>query len=91
MARYYFHFQEEGKLVADEEGVDFPNLVSARAEAQKAARELLLEAIRFGAAEVPEAVVIFNQAGLMLESIPLLSVLPGSLNSIAVPRRVRKP
>jgi hypothetical protein len=91
MAKYYFHFQEDGKLVPDEAGVDLPNLVSARAEALTAARELLAEAIRFGAAEVPEAIVIFNQAGLMLESIPLHSVLPSSLRSIAVPRRVRKP
>jgi hypothetical protein len=30
MAKYYFHFQEDGKLVPDEEGVDLPNLVSAR-------------------------------------------------------------
>jgi hypothetical protein len=89
MAKYYFHFQEGGKLVADEEGTDLPNLLSARAEALKAARELLSEAIKFGVAEVPEAVVISNQAGLMLDSIPLHSVLPGSLN-LGIPSPFKK-
>jgi hypothetical protein len=90
MAKYYFHFQEGGQLITDEEGTDLPNLLSARAEAIKAARELLTEAIKFGVADVPEAVVISNQAGLMLDSIPLHSILPSSLN-LTFPRGVRKP
>jgi hypothetical protein len=76
MPKFYFHFQEGGRTVADEEGSEFPDLAAARDEAIRTARDLLSQAIRFGTAEVPDALVIADRAGQTLDTVPLLSVLP---------------
>jgi hypothetical protein len=81
MAKYYFHFREGDRLVADEDGSDFPDLAAARNEAIQAARDILSQAIRFGTAEVPDALVIADQAGQLLDAVPLISVLPKTLKA----------
>jgi hypothetical protein len=79
MTKFYFHFREHGRLVVDELGSEHPDLTAAQNEAVKTARELLTEAIRFGADEVPDAVVIGDQYGLSVALIELGSVLPKQL------------
>ncbi len=48
MPRYFFHVRENEGIVEDEEGLDFPDLGAARADALEAAREIMVAHIRKG-------------------------------------------
>ena len=74
MGRFYFHVRVGNKLVADEEGQDFPDVFAARREAIRSARELLADAIKSGRARVPEAFVITDKTGA-LDTVALAAVL----------------
>jgi hypothetical protein len=79
MGRFYFHIRAGGELTRDEEGIDLPDFSAARREAIEAARELLAEAIKNGRPEVPEAFVIADEDGRMLDIVLLAAVLPEAL------------
>jgi hypothetical protein len=79
MATFHFHIQEHGRLIVDEEGSELPDLAAARHEALNTAREMLIEALRFGVEEVPDALVIGDRTGQSIECVPLSSVLPKAL------------
>ena len=81
MARFYFHAQEGDQLHKDQHGTDLPDLSAARQEAILAAREVLCHAIKAGQPKVPEAFVIADEAGRMVDVLPLAAVLPDSLKS----------
>ena len=76
MGRFYFHLREGGKLATDVEGVDLPDLATARREAELSAREMLADAIKSGKDRVPDAVVIADEEGRTLDTLPLSAVLP---------------
>jgi hypothetical protein len=76
MKRYYFHVKSDGKLISDPEGLELPDLNEARREAVRGARDLLVEAIRFGEPRVPEAFVIADESGRTLHVLPLVELLP---------------
>jgi hypothetical protein len=63
----------------DAEGTELPDLATARAEALLCARELLAEAIRHDRDPVPLRVLITNEAGDVLETVPTKEVLPARL------------
>ena len=44
MAHFYFHTRDGDRLIMDEEGLDLKDLDTARVEALKAARDMLLDA-----------------------------------------------
>src|SRR3954454_23469659 len=71
MARFYFHLQDGGELIPDQEGTDLPDCETPKQEALHSARELLSNAIRTGKPKVPEAFVIADEAGQMLDVVPL--------------------
>ena len=79
MARFYFHLSEGDQLIIDDVGLDLPNFSAAQREALLDARELLAEAIKSGKPEVPEALVIADEAGQELGTVPLATVLPRPL------------
>jgi hypothetical protein len=79
MGRFYFHMQERGQVFADEEGIELSGVDAAKQEALRGARELLADAIRFGKPDVPEAVVIADEAGRQLVRLPLAAILPEPL------------
>jgi hypothetical protein len=79
MRRFYFHLRTGDELTPDEEGTDFPDFSAAQREALLCARELLSEAIKRGKSEVPEALVIADEAGRQLAIVPLTAVLPEPL------------
>ena len=79
MGRFYFHLRAGDQLLPDEEGLDLPDFSAARREAIEAARELLAEAIKDGRPEVPEALVIADEEGREIDTVPLAAVLPESL------------
>jgi hypothetical protein len=79
MGRYYFHFQSGGKLVPDEEGIDFLDYTAAYREAVQSVRELLADAIKAGDVHVPDALVISDETGKSLDTIAVTAVLPKSI------------
>jgi hypothetical protein len=79
MGRYYFHFQSGDKLVPDEEGIDFLDYTAAYREAVQSVRELLADAIKAGDVRVPDALVISDETGKSLDTIPVTAVLPKSI------------
>jgi hypothetical protein len=79
VGRFYFHLQAGNEVIQDDEGTDLPDLSAAQREALLAARELLADAIMHGKREVPEALVIADEAGRTLGVVPLSAVLPKPL------------
>ena len=77
--RFYFHFKNGENLETDDEGADLPHLSAAVREAELGAREILADAIRAGKSDVPEALVIADENGRELFSLPLAAVLPEPL------------
>jgi hypothetical protein len=79
MGRFYFHLRAGDELTRDEEGVDLPDFSAAQREALLSARELLAEAIKSGRPTVPEAFVIADEEGRMIDIVLLAAVLPETL------------
>jgi hypothetical protein len=79
MGRYYFHFQSGDKLISDEEGIDFLDYTAAYREAVQSVRELLADAIKADDMRVPDALVISDETGKSLDTIPMADVLPKSI------------
>jgi hypothetical protein len=79
MGYFFFHLKKGADLVQDEEGIELPSVDEARRLALQTARELLADAIKFGKAKIPDAVVIADEIGQPVEVIPVAAVLPDSL------------
>jgi hypothetical protein len=79
MPRFFIHFQNGDKIAKDGQGLDLPGLEEAKATAIVSAREILADNIK-GQAENPlRAVLIANEAGDTLLTIPAKDVLPEPL------------
>jgi hypothetical protein len=78
LRRFYFHLSAGTEITLDEEGTGLPDLSAAKGEAVLAARELLADAIKSGDPDVPEILVIADEAGRPLANVPLATVLPRS-------------
>jgi hypothetical protein len=83
MPLYYFHVRQGTETRADDLGIDLPDFDAAKVEAFRTAREILSEAIRFERDEVPEAIVIAADDGRELLAVPLVLVLPKTLQAAA--------
>jgi stage III sporulation protein SpoIIIAA len=81
MGRFYFYLRAGDELIRDDEGVDLPDFSAAQREATLAARELLAEAIMSGRPKVPDALVIVDEVGRMLDAVALAAVLPEPLKT----------
>ena len=79
MSRFYFHVIEGAELLSDVEGAHLRDTLEARRMAIRSAREILADAIRSGKNRIPEALLISDEEGRVIETIPLASVLPDSL------------
>jgi hypothetical protein len=76
MARYYFHLRRDPKLIEDWEGGEFQSLDDAIAEASKAAKELVINAIRTGRPLDGDRVEVWVQGGGQVGEVALLDVIP---------------
>jgi Domain of unknown function (DUF6894) len=76
LGRFYFHLSAGNEITRDEEGTELPDLSAAEGAAVLAARELLADAIKSGKPDVPEILVITDEAGRALATVPLATVLP---------------
>ena len=54
MRHFYFHLRAGDELLRDDQGQDFPDVSSARIEAEKSAREIVAAAIRSGKEQLAE-------------------------------------
>jgi hypothetical protein len=79
MARYYFNFKSGGTVDPDEEGQELPGISAAAREAELAARQILAEAIKARKPDIPEAVVVTDESGTEVYSLPFVAVLPTTL------------
>jgi hypothetical protein len=79
VAKFFFHMKQQGELVTDDEGLDLPSMSEASRAALATARELLAEAIRFGKSNVPEAIIVEDDAGRPVLELKLVAVLPEPL------------
>ena len=84
MAIFYFHLKNGDELIVDEEGATLPDLAAARHEALQSAREILAAAIRTGTPSVPEAVVVMDGSGRVVDSLRLAAVLPQPLRAMSL-------
>jgi len=76
---YYFHLRHGSQLTIDVEGQDFPDDDAARTEAVESVHEILAEAIRSKSADMPEAIVIADEDGREVASVPFADAVPAAL------------
>lgn len=48
MSRYFFHIVDDETRLLDEEGLEFPDLITATKEAEASAHELMLQDLKSG-------------------------------------------
>jgi hypothetical protein len=83
MPRYYCHIRQGDRLIEDPDGIERPDLDAARAEALDGVRGLIGEAIRYGRDDwLDEAIVITDETGRELMTIPFIEALPPRLSKV---------
>ena len=75
MPLYYLHIRDGEQLIRDEEGVELPSVMSAKSEAEQAARELLAEKVRAGDIIDGQEFEIYDAWGNRMLNVPFRSVL----------------
>jgi hypothetical protein len=77
MPRYYLHIQQGDQLLRDPDGIECLDLEAARAEAVAGIRDILAEAIKRGADDgLEDVLVITDESGRELITIPFSEALP---------------
>ena len=80
MPRYYRHIRQGDQLIRDPEGIELSNLDAAHAETLDEIRDLLAESVRRGRDDwLHDAIVIMDENGLELMTIPFVEALPARL------------
>ena len=79
MPRYYINFQNADQFAKDDEGVELPSLEAAWKAALISARELLADNIKTDSKNPLQAVVITDENGQDLLTIPAKDILPEPL------------
>jgi hypothetical protein len=75
MPRYFFNIRDDQGIVRDEEGMDLPDLQSAREEAQDSARELLAETVRSRQPIDHKRIEVVDEGGTVVENIKFRDLL----------------
>jgi hypothetical protein len=63
MPRFFFHIFDQGEAITDEEGMDFPDIDSAIAEARHSARDFAAECVRSGVVVDGRKIVVQDSQG----------------------------
>jgi len=69
MSRFFFQVRTDTALIDDPEGIEFPHLEAARAEAIAGLRQLAAEALRQNLPASNRQVDICDAAGLLLATV----------------------
>ena len=86
MGRFYFtllrapSYSLMCELLTDVEGARLTDALEAREMAMRSAREILADAIRAGKNRIPEAIVIADEQGRAIETVPLAVPPTGRLS-----------
>jgi hypothetical protein len=90
MSRYHLHLREfRGDLIEDNEGSDLSGLTAAREHAVMAMKELLGEAIKHGEEFTVEALIVADEHGSHVASVPIVAALPaGIVNALKFAAKV---
>jgi hypothetical protein len=75
MPKFFISFRNGGQTIQDEVGQDFPSLDDARDLALASARELVADNIKSNSPHPVEAVIITDENGKELMTIPAREVL----------------
>jgi uncharacterized protein YabE (DUF348 family) len=75
MPKYFFNIREGDELSKDEEGAEFPDDESARAEGEAGAREVLAEIITENGTADSRVMEVTDEAGTVVAEIPYKSLL----------------
>ncbi len=81
MPRFYIHFQSGDTVAKDELGHEFPGIGEAMEAAMMSAREILADNIKGNTDKPLRAVMIANESGEILMTIPARSILPETLKN----------
>jgi hypothetical protein len=73
--RFYFHCVRDGDVLADDEGVEAPDLDTARRLATKAAADIAADELARGAERVSERILILSHTGQELASLAIDATL----------------
>ncbi|MPR10714.1 DUF6894 family protein [Microvirga tunisiensis] len=80
MSRYFLHLkQADQSVVEDTEGLDLPSLQAAQEEALQGIRDVVAADIKGGHEVTLEAIVIADNQGRQLATVPVRAALPKSL------------
>jgi hypothetical protein len=66
MARFYFHLEDRSGFIADEEGVDLPDVDSAHRHALQAARLIICDEVVRGHVDLSQTILVEDQTGRRL-------------------------
>lgn len=75
MPRYHFHLQECGTVIDDEEGRDLAGLASVRAEAIRAARDVMSAEVQRGQLCLGCCIEVRDADGLVVLTLPFRETL----------------
>ena len=71
MPMYYFHIRDGWDLIPDEEGMEFPNLDRAQAEAYASARDLAAAALIARHSFAAYSVEVTDEVGTVLSRVKI--------------------
>lgn len=75
MTRFYFHLVDRSGRVADEEGVELPDVDSAHRHALLAARLIICDEVVQGRVDLRQSILVEDQSGRRLVDIPFRDAL----------------
>ncbi|UVC12586.1 hypothetical protein IHQ71_31070 (plasmid) [Rhizobium sp. TH2] len=75
MTRYFFHIRDGENLLEDEQGVELGSLEDARAEADRATREILIRNIKHGETLDARRFEVWDEEGVPHFILPFKSAI----------------
>lgn len=69
MARYHLHIHCDDRVAEDEDGIEFPNLEAAKAEALKGARSILADDLMRGRVDLRGRIDVADDTGSVVETV----------------------
>jgi len=79
MPLFFINFRRDDQISKDDVGIDLPSLKEAGEAALVSAREILADTVKSGAKDPIQAVMITDESGQELMTIPAKDVLPEPL------------
>jgi hypothetical protein len=79
MPEFHFSLRRIGQPLREAGSLDGATLDAAREEAIRSAREILMNAVAAGSDDVPESIIVSDDAGREVFAIRLIDVVPPSL------------